>query len=628
MNKFGYMRVASAIPSLEVGNIDYNVEHINAMIDKAFREDVDVILFPELSITGYTCGDLFHTNLKDRVEKALDKILKHIKDIYEDTLWNITAIVGAPRYDGDALYNSAFILHKDGMEWVDKTYLPNYKEFYEKRWFKSGENSTIFEIKNGMKFGVEICEDVWSPNPPSTKLALQGADVIFNLSASNDLIGKYDYLSDLLKMTSAKNICGYVYAGAGFGESTQDLVFDGKGFIFENGHLLSSTKRFQTEEQLIISDIDIEAIRHDRISNITFQDTKNDYDYYNVDVKEIEANTNYSGIKVYRHFNPHPFYSDNSLENDKRFTEIFNIQVFGLMKRLKFINAKAVIGVSGGSDSTLALLVCREAMLKLKRSMSDIIAVTMPGFATSERTLNNSLKLAKSIGATLRVIDIKDSCTAELKALNHPLDVQDVTYENVQARMRTSILMNIANAEKGIVIGTGDLSELALGWCTYNGDHMSMYAVNSSIPKTLVKKLIRWYADKINEEELKSTLLDVLDTPVSPELTGTGAEGKKSQVTEENIGPYELHDFFLYNFLRHGYTPEKIFWMAKHTSFDEKFTEETIQKWLTVFFKRFFSNQFKRSCLPDGPKIGSVSLSPRGDWRMPSDVSSNLFENS
>ena len=627
MNTFGYVRVASAIPSLEVGNIDYNVEHINAMIDKAFHEEVDVVLFPELSVTGYTCGDLFHSNIKDKVEKALEDILKHIKRLYEDRLHNITVIVGAPRYDGDNLYNSAFVLHKDGMEWVDKTYLPNYKEFYEKRWFKSGENSTIFEIKNGMKFGVEICEDVWSPNPPSTKLVLQGADVIFNLSASNDLIGKYDYLTDLLKMTSAKNICGYVYAGAGFGESTQDLVFDGKGFIFENGHLLNSTKRFQSEEQLIISDIDIESIRHDRITNITFQDAKNDYDYYSIDMKEIKANTSYNPDKIYRLFNPHPFYSDNDLKNNKRFTEIFNIQVFGLMKRLKLLNCKAVIGISGGSDSTLALLVCREAMLKLNRKMSDIIAVTMPGFATSERTLNNSLKLSKSIGATLRVIDIKDACTAELNALNHPLDIQDVTYENVQARMRTSILMNIANEEKGIVIGTGDLSELALGWCTYNGDHMSMYAVNTSVPKTLVKKLIRWYADKTNEEELKATLLDVLDTPVSPELTGTGAEGKESQVTEDNIGPYELHDFFLYNFLRHGYTPEKIFWMAKHTSFDKKYNEETIQKWLKLFFKRFFSNQFKRSCLPDGPKIGSVSLSPRGDWRMPSDASLNLLEN-
>lgn len=625
MNEFGYIRVASAIPSLKVGDTEYNVENICNLINKAANENVDIIVFPELCITGYSCADLFHFNLKDKIDKALSHIQSNIQSTLHHSSTNIVAIVGGPRYEDDSLYNSAFIITKDDIDWIDKTYLPNYNEFYEKRWFKSGDNSKIFEFDNGIKFAVEICEDVWSPITPSTKLCLQGADIIFNLSASNDLIGKYDYLQNLLRMSSAKNICGYVYASAGYGESTQDLVFDGKGFIFENGRLLNSTERFTTDEKLIISDIDTQAIRHDRVTNVTFQDAKIEFEYYSINVKEIKGDRiDYNPVKIYRKFNPHPFYSDNEANNNKRFTEIFNIQVLGLMKRLSVTNTKPVIGVSGGSDSTLALLVCHEAIKRLHRSPSDVIAVTMPGFATSDRTFYNSTALAKNIGADLRVIDIKESCKAELKALNHPLDVQDVTFENVQARMRTSILMNLANKEGGIVIGTGDLSELALGWCTYNGDHMSMYAVNSSIPKTLVKKLIKWYSDSC-DKNLRNTLLDVLATPVSPELTGSGAAGSNAQVTEDKIGPYELHDFFLYNLLRFGFTAEKLFWMANHTTFDVKYSYDELKKWLNVFIKRFFNNQFKRSCLPDGPKVGSITLSPRGDWRMPSDASFNLM---
>lgn len=631
--KFGFVRVASAIPDIKVADVQYNVDQILELIEETAKKGADIVVFPEMCITGYTCGDLFHT--RDLIEQA-ENGLNRIRNYIQDNLSNFTVIVGAPRFDGVSLYNSAFIIGKDNMSYVDKTFLPNYKEFYEKRWFKPShtKNNHIFSFKNVFdknvfSFGVELCEDVWSPNPPSTDLSLMGADIIFNLSASNDVLGKNDYLKNLLSQQSARCICGYVYSSCGFGESTQDLVFGGKGFIYENGRLLSESKRFVRGNHYIINDIDIQAIRHDRIKNITFQDS-----IITDNIDRIELSQSPIGIdnntlpETLRTFNPHPFYSQNKEETNRRCEEIMKIQAFGLAKRLDVTKCKAVIGVSGGSDSTLALLVTYEAMKILGRSPKEIIGITMPGFATSRRTHRNSDKLMNVLGITSMTVDICETCEKELKSIGHPIDNQDVTFENVQARQRTAILMNIANQEKGLVIGTGDLSELALGWCTYNADHMSMYGVNCSIPKTLVKKEIEWYSAKMRsngEDSIADVLDDILDTPVSPELTGSGADGATAQVTEDKIGPYELHDFFLYNFLRHGFSVEKLLWMATKTTFDKPYTNDELKKWLNVFMKRFVSNQFKRSCLPDGPKVGSITLSPRGDWRMPSDTSDAIF---
>lgn len=597
------IRVATAVPEVRVGDVDYNVAKIKELIEKAKKEDVDIVVFPELAITGYTCGDLFLTSsLRNKVMPAIKEIQKSIPN-------GLLVIVGAPIIQKGKLYNSAVLLTNEKILIENKVFLPNYKEFYEQRWFSEGklEDKKVYRFK-GVTFGVEICEDVWAPEPPSTYLVKKGAaQIIFNLSASNELVGKHDYLVSLLKQQSARLISGYVYASAGFGESSTDLVYAGNGIIIENGKILEESPRFTLQDQLTVADIDVEALDNERAVNKTFQRF---LDIEKSVFIEIPGGKYKEKKDLRRKVNPFPFKADAT-----RYKEIFNIQVTALAKRLQHTGMKPVIGVSGGSDSTWALVIAVEACRKLGRPTTDVLGVSMPGFATSERTRKNAKALSEEMGITFEEIDITSICKAELETLSHPLDIQDITYENVQARTRTQILMNLANQEGGLVIGTGDLSELALGWCTYNADHMSMYGVNASVPKTLVKELIAWYSDS-------PVFKNILSTPVSPELTGTGAEGDKPQVTEDNIGPYEVHDFVLYHFLRHGFGPEKIKFLAEHTILKKY----DLDKWIAVFFKRFTQQQFKRSCLPDGPKIGSVSLSPRGDWRMPSDSSTELWQ--
>lgn len=612
---FSLVRVAAAISDVKVANVEYNVKSIMGLMSDAFSADVDVIVFPELCVTGYTCGDLFHSSTLLRSAKGgITEIIGHSYNTP-----GMISIIGAPYVEGSKLFNAAYVI-QDGniLGIVKKQNLPGYKEFYEERWFAEGkENSNPIFKTPDLCFGVEICEDVWAPEPPSVGLVKRGAEVIFNLSASNELIGKHTYLVSLLKQQSARLICGYVYASAGYGESSQDVVYAGNGIILENNKILAKSDRFKLSAQLVISDIDLESLRNERLINTTFSK------FFELD----QDNIIYSGkIKpakdegTVRTYNGLPFVPGEGMSLNLRCQEILDIQSHALAKRLEHTGMKPVIGVSGGSDSTWALIVIMEALKKLRRPTSDCIGITMPGFATSGRTKGNSEKLMKALGINYKTIDITEICRAELKALGHDETTQDITYENVQARTRTQILMNLSNQERGLVIGTGDLSELALGWCTYNADHMSMYGVNVSVPKTLIKSLIGWYANNVADETCKEVLLDILDTPVSPELTGSGATGETAQVTEDKIGPYELHDFFLYNTLRHGFAPSKILYLSKHATFSKDYTEETIKKWLKIFISRFFSQQFKRSCLPDGPKIGSISLSPRGDWRMPSDA--------
>jgi NAD+ synthase (glutamine-hydrolysing) len=622
------VRVAAAIPQVKVGNVQFNLEQIKDLVGQALEKETDVILFPELSITGYSCGDLFHQ------EALLKAANDGIQDLLEFSKGKpIIIIVGAPLVGRDGrLMNSALVIcngFSSGQQ--DKRNLPNYKEFYEKRWFAEGERSSVWDVNGRFTFGIEICEDVWAPLPPCTEMVRRGADIIFNLSTSNELIGKHAYLVSMLKQRSADHICGYVYASSGYGESTQDLTFMGNAMIFENGKFLAKDDRSlesMRSNRFVISDIDIESLRNERRTNTTFSKflgsgRDDEFIPYNAicgfkDDYEHKEDT-------LRTYNGQPFVP--SINVRYRAEEILRMQVLALSKRLEHTGMKPVIGVSGGSDSTWALIVIRESMKFLGKPASDIVAVSMPGFATSNRTKTNARLLSEAVGADFREIDITEICRAELRALGHDEEIQDITYENVQARTRTQILMNLSNQVGGLVIGTGDLSELALGWCTYNADHMSMYGVNASVPKTLIKALIEEYSKfSGGGEDLGRVLTDILKTPVSPELKGTGAGGDQAQVTEDNIGPYELHDFFLYNMIRHGFGPKKIFYLSQHVSgWKEKFNEETIKKWLKVFIKRFFTQQFKRSCLPDGPKIGSISLSPRGDWRMPSDACMDVW---
>ena len=550
---------------------------------------------------------------------------------------DIISILGMPVVVNSTVINAAVVIQKGKiLGVVPKTYLPNYKEFYEQRWFTSAlqvsENSVrlcgqIVPMGNNLlfetaetTFGIEICEDLWATVPPSSSLALQGAEIIFNLSADDEGIGKHNYLCSLISQQSARCISGYVFSSSGFGESTTDVVFAGNGLIYENGYLLARSERFCLEEQLIINEIDVECIRAERRVNTTFAANK-----ANCPGKEaIRISTefvNSKDLNLTRTFNPHPFVPQGS-ELNSRCEEIFSIQIAGLAQRLLHTGAKtAVIGISGGLDSTLALLVCVKTFDKLGLSRKDILGITMPGFGTTDRTYHNAIDLMNSLGVSIREISIREACIQHFKDIGHDLNIHDVTYENSQARERTQILMDIANQTWGMVIGTGDLSELALGWATYNGDHMSMYGVNAGIPKTLVKHLVQWVAENGMDETSKATLLDIVDTPISPELIPADENGEIKQKTEDLVGPYELHDFFLYYFLRFGFRPSKIYFLAQ-TAFSGVYDDETIKKWLQTFFRRFFNQQFKRSCLPDGPKVGSISISPRGDWRMPSDASS------
>lgn len=655
---YGYVKVASAIPAVRVGDVAYNVEQIENLVIQAEGKGVEVIVFPELSLTGYTCQDLFRQQLLlDRVEQGVMRLMDFTRKL------DIIAIVGAPVPVGNLLLNCAVVIQKGhvlGM--VPKFYLPNYSEFYEKRWFASAQdlrdmelryagnvvNMTadvqLFRTADGVLFGIEICEDVWAPAPPSNKLALAGADIVFNLSASDELIGKHDYLKSLLSQQSARTMTGYVYSSCGFGESTQDVVYGGNAMIYENGKLLAEAARFSLEPQMMMTQIDVEKLRSERRGNSTYVNAQRNVKFSLLDKqfgiriidafsKEMERE-----FKLERTVSPHPFIP--AMEDmEVSCEEIFNIQVMGLVKRLVHTHAEtAVIGISGGLDSTLALLVCVKAFDKLKRSRKGIVGVTMPGFGTTGRTYNNAMELMRSLGITVKEVSIVDAVTQHFEDINHDISVHDVTYENSQARERMQVLMDMANKLNGMVVGTGDLSELALGWATYNGDHMSMYGVNASVPKTLIRYLVNYVAQRKVDDQSAQTLQDIIDTPISPELIPADEKGNIQQKTEDLVGPYELHDFFLYYFLRFGFSPKKIFMLAKNAFIENKskrvklgpndpetYDEETIKKWLRVFVRRFFSQQFKRSCLPDGPKVGSVSLSPRGDWRMPSDAMAAMW---
>ena len=635
--KYGFIKVAAAVPAVKVADIEYNLLQIESLIAQAEGQGVEIIVFPELCLTGYSCQDLFKEQLLiDKAEEALLVLLDFTRKL------DVISIVGLPVQVGSLLYNCAAVIQSGQLLGVvPKTYLPNYGEFYEKRWFASANDLTatdiylagspisitpdpqIFTTTDGVNFGIEICEDVWAPTPPSNRLSLAGADIVLNLSASDELIGKHDYLKALLSQQSARTMSGYVYASCGFGESTQDVVYGGNAIIFENGCLLAEGDRFSFQPQMKIAQIDVERLRTERRMNSTFitAQARMRQSVVCVACKPITGHE----FVLEREVEPHPFIpKPENMQADC--DEIFNIQVAGLAKRLYHINGeKAVIGISGGLDSTLALLVTVRAFDKLGLGRRGIIGITMPGFGTTDRTHSNAVQLMKELGVTVREISIAKAVTQHFEDIGHDAKKHDITYENSQARERTQILMDVANQENAIVIGTGDLSELALGWATYNGDHMSMYGVNAGVPKTLIQYLVKYYANYVvGGKPAQKTLLDIVDTPISPELIPADEKGNIRQKTEDLVGPYELHDFFIYYFLRFGFRPAKILLLAQK-AFAGVYDDEVIKKWLQTFCRRFFSQQFKRSCLPDGPKVGSISLSPRGDWRMPSDASSSLW---
>ncbi len=637
--KHGFVKVAAAVPFVRVADCEYNVERIEALVLEADAKGVEIITFPELSITGYTCGDLFlRPFLNDQAEAALLRLAERTAHT------SVLIIVGMPIRIQSQLFNAAVALQSGQiLGAIPKTYLPNYREFQEARWFAAARDLKLAHVQIGrfqvpighnvlfrsgkLTIGIEICEDMWTPYTPGTRLALYGAQIIFNLSASNELAGKNTYLRSLISGLSSQNLCGYVYASAGYGESSTDTVFTGKGFIAEVGKLLVETPRFTYEERLIISDIDVMRIDNDRHDDqIASMNSIVDHTERGL-LTEIpfRLRTHEESHDVDRQIEQNPFLSE-SRKRDERAEEMFDIQVCGLSQRLRFIGARhAVLGISGGLDSTLALLVTVAAFDALGLPREGIIAVTMPGLGTSDHTKNNAIELMQGLGVTSRTIDITEACMQHFAAIGHDPEVQDVVFENTQARERTQILMDLANKYNAPVIGTGDLSELALGWCTFNGDHMSMYSVNAGIPKTAIQIIVSRMAE-IGRfgAELSKVLRSVVDTPISPELKPTNAKGDIDQKTEDVVGPYELHDFFLYNFLGYGYPPQKIFYMAK-VAFKDKYDAKSIKRWLREFYRRFFAQQYKRNCLPDGPKVTAVSLSPRGYWRMPSDVSSNAW---
>jgi len=635
--KDGFYRIAAVSPLVSVANPEANTDRIVDTFEHLASRHVDLAVYPELSVTAYTCADLFHNSkLYDSNTECIARICRDSEKT-PSTLF----IAGAPLKYNDALYNCAIAINNGKIiAVVPKTYIPNYNEFYEQRWFAPAPKETNSEINigdisvpfgtdiiidhKGVKIGIEICEDLWTPIPPSCRLALGGAEVIANLSASNDITGKYTYLNQLVEQQSARCVCAYAYASSGFGESSTDLVFDAKLFIAENGKMLGRNKRWQKDTQMVICDTDIEALRRDRLHDISFESSRrnNGHVYRIISTEAPEYATDPE--ELLREIAPHPFVpSDSGILSD-RCEEIINIQVSALAKRLVATNCRSlVIGVSGGLDSTLALLIAARTFDTLEFNRKGITGVTMPGFGTTGRTHNNACTLMTALGITQREIPIVPAVKQHFKDIGHDPAKRDVTYENSQARERTQILMDIANQTGGMVLGTGDLSELALGWATYNGDHMSMYAVNAGVPKTLVKYLTRYFAERAKGVE-KSALLDIIDTPISPELLPARENGEIDQKTEDLVGPYELHDFFLYYLLRYGFTPQRVFMLAQK-AFAGNYDDATILKWERTFYRRFFNQQFKRSCLPDGPKVGSVCLSPRGDWRMPSDANSKIW---
>ena len=632
----GFVRVGAVVPKLKVADTEFNCNEIIKQIEVASNNKIQIAVFPELCVTGYTCQDLFEQDtLLEEAEKALNKILDYTNNL------DIICIIGMPIKAENQLFNTAVVIQKGKiLGIVPKTFIPNYGEFYEKRWFASSKNANKKEIEildqkvpfgidllfkdkenNEICFGIEICEDIWAVEPPSNKLALLGANIIFNLSVSNEVIGKKEYRRELVKMQSAKTISGYVYCSSGVNESTSDVVFSGESMIFENGSCLTNNQRFDFESNMIFTEIDTKRLANDRRKNISFMGNPVDLEY-----REIKINIPDNIENLTREYSKTPFVPEDKKKISEICEEILNIQSYGLAKRLLHTNInKTIIGISGGLDSALAFLVIIKAYEVLNLPKENIIAITMPGFGTTSRTHKNSIKLINEYGATFREINITKSSLQHFEDIGHDKKMKDITYENAKARERTKILMDIANEENGIVVGTGDLSELALGWCTYNGDHMSMYSVNASIPKTLVEYIIKWVADN-SKEEYKNIINDILDTPISPELLPPDENGNIEQKTEEQVGPYILHDFFLYHFLRYGAEPKKIYILACKT-FKNDFKKEDIKHWLQVFIKRFFTQQFKRNCMPDGPKVGTVSLSPRGDLRMPSDASYNIWLN-
>ncbi len=633
---YGFVKVAAAVPHVQVADCFYNIQQMEGLMRQASDKGVQIIAFPEMSVTAYTCLDLFaQQTLLKNAEQALLKLVSDTADL------NILTIAGAPLVTENRLINAAIAFQAGKiLGVVPKTYIPNYKEFQEQRWFTSATElrdktvsigdrtyplgSHLLFTAGQVKVGIEICEDLWVPVPPSSLLAMEGANILVNISASNELIGKHHYLRSLICQQSARCMAGYVYASAGFGESSTDLVFAGNGIIAENGTLLEESPRFTMQEQLVISEIDIENLQNDRQVNTSFMHGASTLLADETITIPFVLSENSGQPVLTRSVDPHPFTpSGDALK--ERCEEIFQIQVAGLAKRIVHTHSRtAVVGISGGLDSTLALLVTVMTFDALNIPRNQILGITMPGFGTTDRTYTNACDLIRSLGVTLKEISIKDACLQHFKDISHNPSVHDVTYENSQARERTQILMDVANQENGLVIGTGDLSELALGWATYNGDHMSMYGVNGSIPKTLVRYLVEWVAHNRVDEASRATLLDIVDTPISPELIPADENGNIKQKTEDLVGPYELHDFFLYHFLRFGSSPAKIYFLAQQ-AFGGSYDKETIRKWLHTFFRRFFQQQFKRSCLPDGPKVGSVSLSPRGDWRMPSDAMATLW---
>lgn len=638
MQNHGFARVAAASPELKVADCVFNSEQIIEVINNAAAQEVEYLVLPELCITGYTCADLF---LQPRLlDAATEALLRITAATAEHTM---IVIAGLPISIKSRLFNCAAVIQQGHiLGIVVKTCIPGYSEFYEPRWFAGAEELEVSELRIGgavvpigndlifacesngnVSFGVEICEDLWVPVPPSSLLAQAGATLLFNPSASNELVGKADYRRQLVGSQSASCVAGYVYAGCNTGESTTDVVFGGHSLIAENGQLLAESERFTHESRMITADIDLPRIQYSRTVMGTFRAGKGGRNYRELlYVSPVREN---SQRELKRTVGVNPFVPGNPLQRDERCQEILSIQTSGLMKRIRHIGTKqAVIGISGGLDSTLALLVAVRAMELLGRPASDVLAVTMPGFGTTNRTYDNAVGLIKALGASLQVVDIKAACLQHFEDIGHDKDVHDLTYENVQARERTQILMDLANKNGGIVIGTGDLSELALGWCTYNGDHMSMYSVNSGIPKTLIQYVVAWYADHEADETVGKFLYSIIETGISPELLPPSATGEIVQLTENILGPYIVHDFFLYYMLRTGASPGKMLYLAQH-AFGEAYPKEQLVAWLKVFVTRFFTQQFKRSCLPDGPKVGTVSLSPRGDWRMPSDASAALW---
>lgn len=632
----GFIKIAAATPDLHVADCEYNAAEIIRQAKQAASKGAKLITFPELCLTGYTCGDLLlQETLLEGAMQALGTVCRETAELAA------VIVVGLPLRVKGKLYNVAAVVNAgDVLAFVPKTYIPNYSEFYEQRHFVSADTlsgmenvlikaadgepcwvplvtDTIFQCDEQplFTFGVEICEDLWVPNPPSTTLAQAGAHIIVNLSASDEIIGKAGYRRDLVRQQSGRLLCAYLYADAGFGESTQDLVFAGHDLIAENGALLAESKMF--EQGIIYADIDLQRLAHERQRMNTFESIEGSEFSFSLEPVENDL--------ADRSFPRTPFVPANKALRDERCEEILTLQATGLATRLRHTHAKtAVVGLSGGLDSTLALIVLVHAFDMLSLDRKGILAVTMPCFGTTARTKGNAEKLAEAYGVTLETVDIKAAVDQHFMDIGQSKDDLSVTFENGQARMRTLVLMNLANKNGGMVVGTGDLSELALGWATYNGDHMSMYGVNGSIPKTLVKYLVEWVANHKVDDASRLTLLDIVDTPISPELIPADENGNIKQKTEDLVGPYELHDFFLYHFLRFGSHPSKIYFLAQK-AFAGIYDNATVKKWLYTFFRRFFQQQFKRSCLPDGPKVGSVSLSPRGDWRMPSDAVSRLW---